>query len=79
MMSRTGSAGDSVSGSSRRSKVATTSSDEKSFPSWNLTPERRVKVHWVLSALGSHDSASWGRSVPSGSWTTRFSKSAWAA
>ena len=79
MMSRTGSAGDSVSGSSRRPNVATTSSDVKSLPSWNLTPDRSVKVHWVLSALGSHDSASCGASVPSGFRTARFSKSACAA
>src|SRR6476619_4469854 len=39
---------------------STTSFASRVAPSWNVTPSRRVQVHWVSAAFGTHPVASAG-------------------
>ena len=52
--------------SKSRSKVNFTSAEVSSWPSWNFTPWRSLKVHVRPSLLTSHDSASSGTGFMSG-------------
>ena len=58
--------------SKRRSNVNFTSADVSSWPSWNFTPSRSLKVHVRLSRLTSQDCASSGTGVMSESKRTSW-------
>ncbi len=58
--------------SNSRSNVNFTSAEVISWPSWNLTPWRSLNVHVSPSRLTSHDSASSGTGVMSGSKRTSW-------
>ena len=58
--------------SNRRSKVNFTSAEVISWPSWNLTPWRSLKVHVSPSGLTCQDSASSPTGVMSGSKRTSW-------
>ena len=58
--------------SNSRSNVNFTSAEVSSWPSWNFTPCRSLNVHVRPSGLTSHDSASSGTGVMSGSKRTSW-------
>ena len=71
------SAAETVSGFSRMSMVARTSSAPNGLPCWKVTPCRSVNVQFLAVASGSHFSARTGRSVRSLLTQIRYSATCW--